>query len=99
MIDPERDPREHDDEDGRQVRLEDEVADVALQPEGERQPLVEARRQLLHAVVGLVADDGELRQLGVVDTHHRRLAPPHDHVRHRVTVYPVAPFKSKSLKQ
>ena len=40
MVDPEGDPGQHDDEDGRQICLEDEVADVAMQDEAERQTLV-----------------------------------------------------------
>ena len=61
MIDPERDPREHHDEDRRQVRLKYKVADVALEAERQRQTLVDAGGQLLDPVVRLVADDGELR--------------------------------------
>ena len=33
VIDPEGDPREHDDENGGQISLKNEIADVALQPE------------------------------------------------------------------
>ena len=40
MVDPEGHPGQHDDQYGRQVRLEDEVADVALQLEVQRQSLV-----------------------------------------------------------
>ena len=44
MVDPEGHPRQHDDEDGRQVVLEDEEPDVALQLEAERESLVAAYR-------------------------------------------------------
>ena len=60
MIDPKGDPREHDDEDRRQIRLEYEIANVALEPEGQGQSLIGARGQLFHSVVGLVADDRKL---------------------------------------
>nr|CAD7204014.1 unnamed protein product [Timema douglasi] len=36
VVDPERDPGQHDDEDRRQVRLEHEVADVPLEFERQR---------------------------------------------------------------
>ena len=42
MVDPERDPRQHDDEHRRQVVLEQEEADVAFQLEAQRQPLITA---------------------------------------------------------
>ena len=40
MVDPEGNPGQHHDEDGRQVSLEDEVANVPLQLEVQRQSLV-----------------------------------------------------------
>jgi len=40
VVNPEGDPGEHDDQDGRQVGLEHEVADVPLQLEAQRQALV-----------------------------------------------------------
>lgn len=47
MVDPERDPGQHHDEDAGQVGLEHEVADVPPQLEAQRQPLIHARRQFL----------------------------------------------------
>ena len=45
MVDPEGDPRQHDDEHRRQVVLEEEEADVAFQLEAQRQPLITACRR------------------------------------------------------
>ena len=42
MVDPEADPRQHDDKDRWQICLEDEVTDVALQREAQRQSLIVA---------------------------------------------------------
>ena len=47
MVDPERDPGQHHNQYTRQVGLEHEVADIPAQFETQRQPLVDARRQLL----------------------------------------------------
>lgn len=46
MVDPERNPRQHNNEYTRQVRLEHEVANIPAQFETQRQPLVDACRQL-----------------------------------------------------
>ena len=40
MVDPERDPGEHDDQNRRKIVLEDEEPNVPLQAETQRQPLV-----------------------------------------------------------
>ena len=40
VVDPEGDPREHDDEDGGKVGLEHEVANVPLQLEAQREALI-----------------------------------------------------------
>ena len=42
MVDPERNPRQHDDQHRRQVVLEEEETDVAFQLETQRQPLIAA---------------------------------------------------------
>lgn len=47
MINPKRNPGQHHNKYTGQVRLEHEVADIPAQFETERQPLVDARRQLL----------------------------------------------------
>lgn len=46
MVDPERDPGQHNNEYAGQVRLEHKVPDVPLQLEAQRQSLVDSRRQL-----------------------------------------------------
>lgn len=61
MVDPERDPGKHDDQDRRQISLENKVANVALQTEGQREPLIGSCGQLFHTIIGFVSDDGELR--------------------------------------
>ena len=86
MVDPEGDPREHDDEDTGEVSLEHEVADVPGQVEADGEATVDSGGQRLSAVVCLVTHDGELRQLGLLHAHHRDLLPVHHHVVHRVAV-------------
>lgn len=86
MVDPEGHPGQHHDEDAGQVRLEHEVANVALQLEVDGEPSVDARGQLLRPVGGLVPHDGELGQVCPLNAHHGVLLPVHDHVVYSVPV-------------
>lgn len=86
VVNPKAHPAEHDDEDGGQVGLEDEVADVPLEAEEEGQALVGARGEGLLPVGGFVADDGELGQFDVLDAVHRGVRPVHHNVGDGVAV-------------
>ena len=54
MVNPEGDPGEHDDQDGRQVSLEHEVADIPLQLEAQRQALVLAYMETVWVVYFII---------------------------------------------
>lgn len=86
MIDPETDPAEHHDQYTWQICLKNEITDVPLELEAQRKPLVDAGRQLLLPIVGLVADYRELRQFRLLDSANGGFLPVHYYVEHRVPV-------------
>ena len=91
---PERDPWEHHDQNGRQVHLDEKVAEASFEFEAERQSLIDARRQLFNSITRLVTGNSELRQFKVIDTRNGIVFPVHDNVTDGVTILVKHSIKS-----